>query len=136
MRLRILILIGVLLPLGCVAPAERRDVPPAPAAAELLTFQQVLTRARLQATGATDAFYLDDWGTLQQAAQSLEQTAELMPRSEGIEEARRQELEPEAGKLASLARELSEAARNRNVADCTDRLQKIGLQIRQLQSKE
>ena len=118
---------------GCAAPAERLDVPPVPADVENLTFPDVLTRARLQAGAATEAFYVDNWPALETAARSLEQTARLIPTSKDVPAEKLKELEAESARLVSHARELAEAARRKDIATANERLQRIALQIRNLQ---
>ena len=137
MKLRLFALgLAVALPLGCVAPAaQRADVPPAPVDVSTFDFRQLLTRARQQATGATEAFYLDNWRGLEQAAGSLEQTARLLPRTEGVNDENRQRVSDGSIKLADFAKELGEAARSKDVEVSTSRLASIGLMIRELRSE-
>lgn len=119
--------------IGCVSSAERVDVPPTPINVQEMTYRDVLTRARLQATAATEAFYLDNWQSLQSTAGSLEETAKQIPQAQNVPADKKEQIDKDAARLASLARELGQAAQKQDIETSNDRLQQIGLLIRNFQ---
>lgn len=133
-RLAIVCAAGLLA--GCHAPdgAERLAVPPVPAAGGPVTYDQALTRARLQATNATEAFYLDDWDSLGRSADSLGATARMLSAARDVPAGREAELPGSAVQLASLAKQLRRAADGRDIPGSTEQLQRIGLLIRNLRA--
>src|SRR5437899_2541378 len=77
---RILLAGGFLLFLGsCQAPGERSALPPPlPDKVTPQPYGQLLQRARTQVSKANDAFYVDNWADLEEAARGLEQTAQYL----------------------------------------------------------
>jgi hypothetical protein len=123
------LLIGVLA--GCRI-SEREGLNPLPENGPPLAYIDMVNRARGQATSALDAFYIDAWLDLEQAAQRLEQTARMLPKTTHIPDAFKTKVEPEADLLRQDARKLLEAARAKNATQVNDALQRINLRIRQL----
>src|SRR4051812_32060473 len=77
---RVLFLLGVLLSLtGCCA-RERQKMQLLPDNATL-PYTELLDRAKVQVSLATEAFHVDDWLELQTAALALDQTARLFPKA-------------------------------------------------------
>lgn len=105
---------------------------PLPENAPPLPYDEMLSRARGQASSALDAYYIDSWMDLEQAAQRLEQSARLLPKTTHIPEALKPKLEPEADLLRKDADKLLEAARARNATGCNEAIQRITQRIRQL----
>ncbi len=119
---------------GCSAPdAERLTVPPQVIGDEALTFDEIVTRARLQGSAAVEAFYIDDWQGLETAARSLRSSARALSIAGDLPTDRKLALESEALELASEAKELAAAADRRDIRGTTKRLQQITLHIRNLQ---
>jgi hypothetical protein len=116
---------------GC-RMAEREGMNPLPENAAPLSYDEMVTRARGQASSALDAYYIDAWLDLEQAAQRLEQSARLLPKSTHIPEAFKTKVEPEADQLRQDAVKLVEAARAKNAKDANDAMQRITQRIRQL----
>jgi hypothetical protein len=96
------------------------------------TYQDLLLRARTQATTAVEAFYVDGWGDIADAAAGLEQTARFLPRSAEIPDAFKEKLAAETDVLRQDALKLGEAARAKNARAVNDALQRINLRIRDL----
>ena len=63
---------------GCQAPPERVPLRPLPEDSLPLPYSELLTRARVQATGATESYYINRWGDLEDYARGLEQTARFL----------------------------------------------------------
>src|SRR5947199_95501 len=66
---------------GCRLPPEREPLKPLPEEGQVYSYQEILGRARIQATVALESFYVDNWNDLEEAAQGLEQTARFLPKA-------------------------------------------------------
>jgi galactokinase len=125
-------LAGCLLVLaGCQAPPERVPVQRLPENGPPLPYAELLTRARAQATAATESFYANRWAEIEDAARALEQTARYLTRAEDVP-ANRKEVLPRSSELAQEAVRLREAASARSDKDVNASLQRIHLMVREL----
>jgi hypothetical protein len=113
-------------------PADRLPPQPLPDNSPPLPYAELLTRARQQATAATEAFYVNRWGDLEEMARGLEQTARFLPRSTEIPLAHRDKLAAQADELARDAQRLREAARAQDVTQANSTMQRINLKVREL----
>jgi hypothetical protein len=130
---RVLMTVGLGLALvGCQLPAERRELPPLPEKVISLPYAELLTRVRSQASLATDAFYVDKWGELEDNAKGLEQTARFLARADDVPVKHKDTLAEASGDLAKLAVQLREAAVAKDVKKATAALQRIHLKVREL----
>jgi hypothetical protein len=118
---------------GCQMPPEQINVQPVPVDGPL-PYHDLLTRARGQATTATEAFYVDNWASLEDAAVSLERTATMLPKAAEVPAERKASLEGDATRLGDEARKLREAAKAADVKKSIEYLQRIHLQVRSLQT--
>jgi hypothetical protein len=122
--------------LGCQLPPERgvplRPLPEAPGGPLPLPYPELLTRARYQATAATEAFYVNRWSDLEEIAKGLEQTARFLVKAEEVPANLKPKLPAVAADLAKEARSLGEAARAQKVEDVNNVLQRLHLKIREL----
>ena len=116
--------------------SEREGLNPLPENAAPLSYAEMVNRARGQASSALDAFYIDAWLELEQAAQRLEQTARLLPKTTHIPEAFKMKVESESEQLRQDAVKLVEAARAKNATHVNETMQRINLRIRQLRPVE
>lgn len=112
--------------------AEREGMNPLPDNAAPLSYDEMLNRARGQASSALDAYYIDAWLDLEQAAQRLEQSARLLPKSTHIPEAFKAKVEPESDLLRQDAVKLLEAAKAKNANAANEAMQRITQRVRQL----
>ena len=96
----------------------------------------MITRTRGQAGAALDAFYIDSWMELEQAAQRLQQSARLLPKSTHIPDTFKDKVGPESELLRKDADLLIEAARKQNAAQANEAMQRINDRIRQLRPAE
>jgi hypothetical protein len=97
-----------------------------------LPYAELLTRARAQATVATEAFYVDRWVDVEDAARGLEQTARFLGKADDVP-ANRKELIPRASsELAQEARKLIDSAKAHNEKDTGVSLESIHRMVRQL----
>jgi hypothetical protein len=117
---------------GCVTPAERVPLKPLGADAPPQPYLDLVNRARVQATAANEAFFVDSWRDLEEFAKGLEQTARFLPRGLEIPANHKDRIAAEAGSLEKEARQLQEAARAQNVKQTNEIMQRINLMVRQL----
>jgi hypothetical protein len=117
---------------GCVTPAERLPLAPLPENGQALPYAELLTRARLQATACTEAFYVNKWTDLDEAAKGLEQTAKFLGKATDVPAKHLDTLPILAGDLGKDATALEEAAKAQDVKKSNELLQKIHLKVREL----
>lgn len=130
------LLAGVLLSmLGCAAPAERVPLQALPETGQVLPYAELLTRLRLQANSANEAFYLDRWGDLETMAKGIEQTARFLAKAQEVPAKNKDILVEVTGDLAKSAQKLRTAAAAKNEKDCRDALQQINFKVRQFATK-
>jgi hypothetical protein len=125
----------LLLATACALPPEKVAIPPLPENGGGVPFADLLQRARLQAGAANDAFYVDRWAELENAAKGLEQAARLLPRSTEVPPRRKDDLDQLAAGLAKDAAALREAAKAKEVSRSNELLQRINLAVRDLRPK-
>ncbi len=120
----------VFVSLGCVSP-DREPLRPLPES-KMYDYESLVFRARNQATTALEAFYVDNWVDVEQAAVGLEQTARLLPKTIEIPENLKAAVGPDALLLQTDAGKLAESAKAKNVNGTLDTLQRINLKLREL----
>src|SRR5262245_36634106 len=100
---------------GCALPAEERiPVQPLPDNG-LTTYPDVVTRARHQATAATEAFYVNQWNEVEEAARRLDQSARLLVKSTDVPPRQKEKLNAHADDLSRAAGDLAKAAKAQDV---------------------
>ncbi|HXG12695.1 MAG TPA: hypothetical protein VNK04_23255 [Gemmataceae bacterium] len=122
----------LLLGAGCQLPAERMPPRLLPEDGPPLPYAELLTRARLQATAATEAFYVNKWSDLDEAAAGLAQTARFLEKATDVPARHKDTLPIAAGDLGKDAAALREAAKAQDVKKAGEVLQRIHLKIREL----
>lgn len=122
----------LVLALGCQAPPQRAAVVALPEDSAPLPFTDLVTRARAQAMTALEAYYVDHWAEVEDAARGLEQTARFLHRATNVPPARQGDLGPRTDTLADAARQLREAAKNKAGEQVNAVLQRINAQVREL----
>ena len=123
----------VLLAVGaCRLPPDRTPLNPLPEDGQVFTYEEILARARVQASTALEAFFVDNWGELAEAARGLEQTARFLPKTVEPPANLKDKLAKESAILKKEALRLIDAANARDVDTANDTLQRIHLKIRQL----
>jgi hypothetical protein len=123
---------------SCQTGPDQRSAPlvPLPEKVTPLPYGRLLERARAQAKQATEAFYVDNWDDLNEAARGLEQTAQYLARAEDVPGKHKDTLATMSGDLGKLARTLREAAEKKDVKKTTDVLTKIQVQVREMRLGE
>jgi hypothetical protein len=119
---------------GCQLPPERVPLRPLPEEGGVLPvpYAELLTRARYQVSLATEAFYLDRWGELEDAAKGLEQTARFLPKATEVPPKQKDALPVLSADLGKEAAKLRDAARQKQVKESNEALQQLHLKVREL----
>lgn len=121
---------------GCQMPLERLPLRPLPEDAPPLPYAELLTRARLQASTANEAFYVNQWSELEDSAKGLEQTARFLEKAVEVPKTQKEALPAKAKDLSEEAARLQEAAKAKNVQQTLDTLQRVHFKIRLLRLDE
>src|SRR5262249_55519468 len=117
---------------GCALPPEQVPLKPLPENGPPQAYADLITRARVQATAANEAFYVNRWTDLEDAAKGLEQTARFLSKATEVPAKHKDTLAVEAGDLGKEAGKLREAAKAQEVKQATEALQRIHLKVREL----
>lgn len=131
--MRRLIVLTFVLMVGCQAPPQTRPaVPIMPEDTAPQTFADLAARARQQAMTALEAYYVDHWAEVEDAARGLEQTARFLAKATAVPQDRKVDLGKRSETLADAARQLRDAARD-HVSDRVNTiLQQVNSQVREL----
>ena len=117
---------------ACQTPPERAALTPLPEDTPPLPYAELLTRARYQATLATEAFYVDKWPEVEDAARGLQQTARFLPKAQDVPPKQKDSLPGVSGDLSKEAGRLLEAARAQDVKQANDAIQHVQLVVHEL----
>jgi hypothetical protein len=131
---RILLIGTFLVPLlSCQVPGERTAMPRMlPDEITPRPYAQLLERARTLVLKANDAFYVDNWSDLEEAARGLEQTAQYLARADDVPTKHKDTLKTTSADLGKLARLLREAAVAKDVKRATEVLGKLQVKVREM----
>jgi hypothetical protein len=121
-----------LLALGCTLPPEQVPIKPLPEDGPAQPYADLVGRARMQATAANEAFYVNRWSDLEDAARGLEQTARFIGKAADVPGKHKDTLVVETSDLGKEAVRLRDAARDHDTKQATESLQRINLQVRGL----
>jgi hypothetical protein len=121
---------------GCQLPPERVPLKPLPDDGPPQPYTDLVNRARAQATAANEAFYINNWPDLEDAAKGLEVTARFLGKAADIPAKHKDSLPTEAGELSKEALQLREAAKARDARQTTETLQRINLKVRELRPED
>jgi hypothetical protein len=124
------------LALGCRLPPDREPFKPLPENGARFSYGELLSRLHGQANAAMDAFFVDAWVELEEAASGLDQTARFLAKADGSPEHLKANLFQNCSNLQKEATRLADAARKKNADVATEALQRVTLQIRQLKARE
>jgi hypothetical protein len=117
---------------GCQLPPERPAPPPLLEDSPPLPYAQLLTRARQQATAATEAYYVNRWADLEEDAKGLEQTARFLKKATDVPMAHASTIGNDAETLRADAAKLRESAHGQNANEINSIMQRINLKVREL----
>jgi hypothetical protein len=126
----------MLLLAGCQVPPEQVPLKPLPENGPPESFADLVKRARVQAAAANEAFYVNKWSDLDDAARGLDQTARYLVKATAVPNRHRDNLPIEAGDLGKEAAKLREAAMAQDEKKATEALQRIQLMVRQLRAED
>jgi len=131
---RILLIGAALIPLlSCQVPGERSAMPRMlPDEVTPRPYAQLLERSRSLVAKANDAFYVDNWSDLEEAARGLEQTAQYLAKAEDVPAKHKDTLKTLSADLGKLARVLHEAATAKDVKRATDVMGKLQVKVREM----
>jgi hypothetical protein len=116
---------------GCQLPPER-PLRPLPEDGPAMSYADLVTRARIDAAAANEAFYVDRWADLEDAAKGIEQVARFFAKATDVPAKHKDTLPVEAGDLGKEAAQLRDAAKARDVQRANEILQRLNLKIREL----
>jgi len=117
---------------GCTLPPEKVPVKPLPDDLQAMPYGDLLTRARMQATSATEAFYINNWADLEESAKGLEQTALFLGKASDVPAKQKDVLAVVAGDLGKEAAHLREVSQRKDAKQANEVLQQITLKVREL----
>jgi hypothetical protein len=129
---RRLLILNFLLILGCQAPPPRPVAPVLPEDTGPQPFADVAARARQQAMNALEAYYVDHWAEVEDAAKGLEQSARFLQKAINVPADRKADLGTRSESLADAAKQLRDAARDHASDKVNAVLQRINTQVREL----
>jgi hypothetical protein len=131
--------VGLLIVLVAAASCQTPEsaVQPLPPNAQPLSYQELLNRTKAQVAAAQEFFYRDSWREVEQAALSLQQSAELLGKVKPEDLPLRQR--DQSAKLAKQIQEaavaLGESARAHDVLKTTQAFQSLNLTIREMRAE-
>jgi hypothetical protein len=134
-RARITALLFVTL-VGCQLPPERVPLKPLPDDGPPQPYVDLVNRARAQATAANEAFYINNWPDLEDAAKGLELTSRVLGKAADVPLKHKDTLANESADLTKEAAKLREVAKAQDVRQTTETLQRINLKIRELRPED
>src|SRR5262249_14316871 len=113
-------------------PPEKVPLKPLGEDAPAQPYGELVGRARVQATAATEAFFVNGWTDLEEFAKGLEQTARFLPKALEVPARLKDNLPDEGGNLEKEARQLRAAAKTQDVKKVNEIMQRINLMVREL----
>jgi hypothetical protein len=132
--MRRLLLCGLLLTAASCVVAEPRPAlpPPLPDKVTSLPYGQLLTRARTLASRANEAFFVDNWTDVEEAARGLEQTAQYLSKAEDVPAKHKDTLASDSADLGKLAKALGESARLKDSKKTNTTMAQINAKVRSM----
>jgi hypothetical protein len=121
---------------GCTVPPDRVPLQPLPENGLPVPYAQLLTRARAQAMAATEAYYINRWSDVEEAAKSLEQTARVLSKAVEVPPKTKDNLNELSGDLAAEAKKLKEVAAAKDIDATNEALKRINSKVRALRPSE
>lgn len=121
---------------GCSLPPEKLPVMPLPEDGTPLAYADVVQRARLQAAAANEAFYVNGWTELEEAATGLEKVARFLPKASEVPAKFKDKLGALSADLIKEAGSLRGAAQTKDAKAANEVLQRINLKVREMRPGE
>lgn len=117
---------------SCAAPPERLPVAPLPEDGTPLSYADVVQRARVQAAAANEAFYVNKWSELEDAATGLEKTARYLPKATEVPAKFKDKVTDLSADLVKEAGNLRTAAQSKSDKAANEVLQRVNLKVREM----
>ena len=123
---------SLLLALAACQVAPDKPIAPLPKEVTRMPYGRLLERARLQASQAVDAHFIDNWTGLVEIAQGLEQTAQFMATADDVPVKHRDTLATASNDLGKLAASLRQAAEAKDVKKTNTIMTSIQAKVREM----
>jgi hypothetical protein len=124
-------LLFILLP-ACTVVPEREALRLLPEDRGPLPYNELAVRARLQATGAMEAYYVDRWSDVEDAARGLEQTARFLAKAQDVPAKQKETLPKLSENLAKEAVLLRDSAKEKDAKKVHESLTRVQSLVREL----
>jgi hypothetical protein len=118
--------------IGCQLPPEQVALKPLPEDGTPIPYVDLTNRTRAQVDAAREAFYEDNWTTLEESGKILQQTSRLLVKTSDVPARHKDTIAVEAGDLNKEATKLRDAAKAKDVKASNESLQQLHLLVRQL----
>jgi hypothetical protein len=117
---------------ACALPPEREPLRLLPEDRGPFPYNELSMRARLQATSAVEAYYVDRWSDVEDAARGLEQTARFLPKAQDIPAKQKESLPKLSEGLAKEAVLLRDSAKEKDAKKVHESLTRLQSMVREL----
>jgi hypothetical protein len=119
---------------SCQAGPEQRAAPltPLPEKVQKVPYGQLLERSRALAKAANEAFYVDNWENLEEAASGLEQVALYLVQAEDVPRKHADTIKTTSADLGKAAKALKTAAAAKDVKKSTEVMTRVQLLVREM----
>ncbi len=117
---------------GCQSGPEALKIPPRPTDGQPLAYADEIQLARSQATTANEAFTVDKWLEVEEAAAWLEDTARRIPNAPGVPQSLRASLPSQSAALLADVQLLRESAKKKDEDKTNAALARIYLRVRKM----
>jgi len=107
--------LGLFVLVGCQLPPEQVALKPLPEDGTPLAYVDLTNRTKAQVDAAREAFYEDNWATLEDSGKILQQTSRLLLKTTDVPARHKDTLPVEAGDLNKEASKLRDAAKSKDV---------------------
>jgi hypothetical protein len=97
-----------------------------------LPYSQLLTRARTLVARANEAYYVDHWVDIEDAARGLEQTAHYLAKAEDVPAKHKDTLATVSADLGKLSKSLLDSASVKDVKKINEVLGKLNNKVREM----
>jgi hypothetical protein len=117
---------------ACAIPLEREPLRLLPEDRGPMPYNELAVRARLQATGAMEAYYVDRWTDVEDAARGLEQTARFLNKAQEVPAKQKETLPKLSEDLAKEAVLLRDGAKEKDAKKVHESLTRVQSLVREL----
>ena len=126
------ILGSLLMALAACQGVSDKPLSPLPDKVTGMPYGRLLERARVQASQAVDAHFIDNWTGLIEAAQGLEQTAQFLAKADDVPVKHKDTLATASNDLGKLATGLKQAAEAKDVKKTNSIMTSIQAKVREM----